>query len=176
MSTVWNVWHHHRVDLPRHTRGTRIIRRTEARFVTLPLTLVREHNYLLLPPMSKGWGKVIFSVCLSVHRVMGYPSLRSQVHPWGRGAGNPVSGPRFFPGVEGGVEGWEAVGIPQSGARLGYPLPPHSCPLRQNMPWTGYAVGSMLLAVTKENFLVVVDFMITPFTRKTCFPTHALLW
>ena len=30
----------------------------------------------LLPPASEGWGKVLFSVCLSVHTSGGVPHLR----------------------------------------------------------------------------------------------------
>ena len=57
----------------------------------------------LLPPASEGWGKVIFSVCLSVH--VGVPRLWSQVPSqplvpclfWGGGAtpstGEPSPGP-----------------------------------------------------------------------------------
>ena len=32
----------------------------------------------LLPPASEGWGKVLFSVCLSVHTRGGVPHLRSR--------------------------------------------------------------------------------------------------
>ena len=92
--------------------------------------------FLFLPPASEGWGKVLFSVCLSVHTSWGgYP-----ISGLGRGGG--VSHPR---------SGQGGVPHPRSG-RGGTPSQvwPGGYPLGQGTPqdlgwgtppghWTGYS-------------------------------------
>ena len=54
-----------------------------------------------LPPASEGWGKVLFSVCLSVHTSTGGRGTRSSLGRGGpglrSGGGYPVSGPGGYP-------------------------------------------------------------------------------
>ena len=96
----------------------------------------------LLSPASEGWGKVIVSVCLSVHS-RGYPS------------------PRFFP-----------RSLVPSPFPLGYPSPgwgdwvphwpgqdgvPPFHPGQNSRANTCYAAGGMALVFTQEDCLVVEE-------------------
>ena len=71
----------------------------------------------LLPPASKGRGKVLFSVCLSVHTLMGGRGYPSQV--W-------MVGAVPWPGLDGGwvtparSEWWEGVPWPGLDGGGGY--------------------------------------------------------
>ena len=136
-------------------------------------------NIGFLPPASEGWGKVLFSVCLSVHISEGTPSQvwpGGLPHPrsgWGGGTqsqvwsgGNPRSGqggthPRsgqWYPPMT--RSGW---GTPQDlgwgtpwtwdwvPPRPGTGYPPSSIARR-----TWYVVGNMPLAFMQEDFLVAV--------------------
>ena len=91
------------------------------------------HKTLYLPPASEGWGKVIVSVCVSVHTWGwvpqpadgGYPHLRSG---WGGGypipgldgGGYPISHPAYggypIPGLDGG-----GYPLPRSGQGVPHP-------------------------------------------------------
>ena len=131
----------------------------------------------LLPPASFGCGKVIFSLCMSVHTSTGgIPHPPSQV--W-MGGGYPIPGlDRGYPitGLDGYPWGtpWPGLdGVPPIPARtvwgtplartgwgkppgqdwIGYPLPP----IRQSsiLSKTFYAAGGMSLTFTQEDFLVV---------------------
>ena len=105
-------------------------------------------NHIFLPPATEGWGKVIFSVCLSVHTGTGggtpvpgsFPGLWSQV--LSRGYHSPrffprslilsqVSGPRSFLG-----EGYPRPfwGYPRTGPRQGWGTPSQDW---GTPPWPG---------------------------------------
>ena len=116
-----------------------------------------------LPPASKGWGKVIFSVCVSVHTSMGgggtYLGWREGYLPW-MGEGVPtLDGEDGVPTLDGGrgyLPWMEGMGyLPWTGR--GY-LPWMG---RGYLPWmggggylpfTGYAAGGMPLAFMQEDF------------------------
>ena len=124
--------------------------------------------FSLLPPASQGWGKVLFSVCLSVHISGGVPQSGLGGVPHPKSGGYPI------PGLDGvpPSQTWDGVPPPRPGT--GYPrilgwgtppdlgrgtLPPPD--LRWGTPpptWdiasTCYAVGGMPLAFTQEDFLV----------------------
>ena len=67
-------------------------------------------TFLSLPPASEGWGKVLFSVCLSVHILGGGTPVRS-----GGGVPHPRSGEGGTPSQvwpEGGTPSQVWMGIP----------------------------------------------------------------
>ena len=79
--------------------------------------------FILLPPASEGWGKVLFSVCQST-LMGGYPISGPAGYPisgLGRGVPHPRSGQGGYPipGLDGGVphprSGWGEVTQPRSG-------------------------------------------------------------
>ena len=125
---------------------------------------VLEHcNYKLqlLPPASEGWGKVLFSVCLSVHTSTGGGGLPQ---PGLDGGGVPR------PGLDGGGQGipqsgldggggypsqvWMVGGVPQPGLDGG--RVPGVPPIRQSsIASTCYPAGGPPLAFTQEDFLLL---------------------
>ena len=150
----------------------------------------------LLLPASKGWGKVLFSVCLSVHTSMGgrgYPvpglgggGTLSQIW-WGGGTPSQVwmvGGTKCTarPGLDGVpptiMTGWGTLplwldGYPPTMTGwvtplhhhdwMGYPSPwlDGVPPIRQsNITSTCYAAGSMPLAFTQEDFVVLYYFQL----------------
>ena len=134
---------------------------------TLDVNLVQKYQFCvncknlgLLPPSSEGWGKVIFSVCVSVHtgryphQVLtgGYPILPNQgghTHP------SQLGDTPIVP--EGGTP------LSRSQVRMGVPPPSRSglrsgwgggYPNWNSIACTCYAAGSMPLTFTQEDFLV----------------------
>ena len=107
----------------------------------------------LLPPASEEWGKVLFSVCLSVHIStpggVGYPKVP---HPADRG-GYPIPGldGSGYPGVRAPARtGWSTPYLD-----LGWGTPPRPeldgvPPIRQSN-----AASGMPLGFTQEDFLVL---------------------
>ena len=130
-----------------------------------------------LPPASEGWGKVIFTVCLSVHtRGEGTPIC------WlgGGTPSGPTGGTPSFPtgtswqGVPWALDGvppphGDWMGYPSFETGWGYPLPigtgwgtlPPPC--RQIRRQSNYLAGGMPLVFTQEDFLVRV---VKPKTKK----------
>ena len=133
----------------------------------------------LLPPASEGWGKVLFSVCLSVHILgWGYPSqiyvggTPSQV--WVGGVPCPWSGQGGYP-IPGLALGYtipclagrypiSGQGYPTDQVWMGVPMVPpiprpemgYPPPITQSsIASTCYVEGGVPLAFTQEDFLVL---------------------
>ena len=84
---------------------------------TFRLSAVTSVHTTFLPPASEGWGKVIFSLCVSVHTSTG----------GGGGAGYPI------PGLDRGQEGYPITGL--GGGYPGYPT--------ARSGWWGYPPGQV---------------------------------
>ena len=131
------------------------------------------HNQWLLPPASKRWGNVLFSVCLSVHTSTGrvpHPRSGGYPHPrsgWWGYLGYPLarSGWWGYPGYPPGQVWMVGVWVPARPGLEGVPgVPPmtrtgwgtpHPLPIRQSrIASTCYVAGGMPLAFTQEDFLV----------------------
>ena len=129
-----------------------------------------EYYVQWLPPASEKWGKVIFSVCVSVHTGRGVPHpLMGGAPPSGPDGGTPIlphggvphpsSWGYPIPGLDGGVP-WPGKGVPShSDLGWGYPHPGQApgqggTPNWNSTACTCYMVGSMPLAFTQEDFLV----------------------
>ena len=140
----------------------------------------------LLPPASEGWGKVLFSVCLSVHisgggvpqsglgrRVpqSGLGGTPSQV--WVGGTPSQVWGgtpsPGGVPHVQGGTP--SLGGTPCLGGTPSLVPPPIA---QSSIVSTCYAAGSASLAFTQEDFLVSYIFKLAKAFPK--FMIHSFYW
>ena len=139
-------------------------------------------SFVSLPPASEGWGKVIFSLCVSVNTSTGGGGTPSQVwiggtpsQVWtGMGVPNHRSGwgvPRPRSGLGGEVfhprsgQGGTPSQVWMGGVPWGTPIQvwivgvtPSPTPIRQSsIASTWYPAGGMPLAFTQEDFLVFVQ-------------------
>ena len=105
-------------------------------FLTSPTTF---NPVDFLPPAAVGWGKVIVSVCLSVHTQRGtLAKVDTPPPPPASQGGYPPSHVRYP---------LTKVGTPRQG-RYTPPPPPRAC----------YTAAGMPLAFTQEDFLVQILF------------------
>ena len=108
----------------------------------LTSVLVRSEQLLFLPLAPEGWGKVIFSVCVSVLTWGGGTPMRSS---WGESCYPHPSEPRGTPSFPIGGRGYPTLGL-DGGT-------PHPTRRESSRASTCYAGGGMPLAFT-QNFLV----------------------
>ena len=103
--------------------------------------MIVAYCFIFLPPASEGWGKVLFSVCLSVHISGGGTPVRSRggtpSQVWSGGRGDPI------PGLVGGYPGVHPMtrsgwGTPP-GTGMGYP--PRTWDGVPPLPGIGYPPG-----------------------------------
>ena len=120
-------------------------------------------SVIFLPPTSEGWGKVLFSACVSVHTWEGgVPLSVNGGTPSGPDGGYPhPSQWGVPPGLDEGTLLLELDGVPPQ-LEFDVGIPPHQdwmvypTPIRRqsSRASTCYMAGSMPLAFAQEDFLV----------------------